>query len=187
MADFQALKRNIIALVQEFQVKLGGSDDAIRLYYPPESLARTLGADVNEAELQALLQEFAAFARDDLGEVTASGEGGLFCLFVPKAGVRWVREALPEPVFLKAFIAAIARHDCTIGELISLFRGFDPGAVCEAIDGGEFDYLLYFPAGEPDDFRYCVHFEGPHAIYHRFTPQDYAALGFPPGRAVDQA
>jgi hypothetical protein len=43
---------------------------------------------------------------------------------------------------------------------------------------GEFDYLVYFEDGVPDDYRYCITDEGCHLIYHRFTPEDYEDFQF---------
>lgn len=40
----------------------------------------------------------------------------------------------------------------------------------------EFDYLIYFADGKPDAYRYCIHFEDEHAIYHRFTAKEYEKM-----------
>lgn len=48
----------------------------------------------------------------------------------------------------------------------------------EKVSHGEFDYLVYFEKGEPDDFRYCITDEGGHFIYHRFTVADYEDFYF---------
>ena len=45
----------------------------------------------------------------------------------------------------------------------------------------EFDYCFYFEDGKPDAYRYCVAFEEGHAIYHRFTIEDYEEFGFRKG------
>ena len=182
--NYAALRRNLIALIQEFQVKLGDTREPIGLYYPAESLNRLLGADLDAAGLRAALDGFVDVARDTLGEVTATDEGGMICLRVPAEGVAYVRNSLPAPAFLRDFIAAITRHGLTLDELRAVFQAHSRDVRVERIDSDEFDYLLYFGDGVPDDFRYCVKFEGPHAIYHRFTPGDYQALGFPEGVPV---
>ena len=42
-----------------------------------------------------------------------------------------------------------------------------------------FDYLVYFEDGTPDSYRYCIKLDDDgDAVYHRFTPEDYAAFGF---------
>ena len=175
--NFAALEKNLIALVQEFQVKLGDSRDAIGLYYPLESLNRLLDAELDATEMEAALREFSGFALAALGEVTATDEGGMFCLRVPAEGVALVRANGPDTGFLKDFIGKITQHGLDIDDLLAVFRKYSENVVCERI-GGEFDYLVYFADGRPDDFRYCIKFEGPHAIYHRFTPKDYDAMGF---------
>ena len=183
--NYAALRRNLIALIQEFQVKLGDTREPIGLYYPAESLNRLLGADLDAAGLRAALEGFADDARATLGEVSAMAEGGMICLRVPAEGVAYVQKALPAPAFLRDFIAAITRHGLTLDELRAVFQAYSRNVRVERIDSDEFDYLFYFEDGEPDDFRYCVRFEGPHAVYHRFTPGDYRALGFPQGTPVE--
>lgn len=48
----------------------------------------------------------------------------------------------------------------------------------------EFDYCFYFEDGKPDAYRYCVAFEEGHAIYHRFTIEDYEEFGFREGETI---
>ena len=183
--NYEALERNVIALVQEFQVKLGDSRDAIALYYPLDSLNRLLGGALDAYEMLKALSRFGEATRATLGGVTATGKSGLFCLRVPAAGVEYVHASQPDPAFLRDFIAAISRHGVELEEIISVFRRYSSQVCVERIDSEEFDTLIYFQDGSPDDFRYCVKIEGPHAVYHRFTPEDYAALGFPPGMPLE--
>ena len=44
------------------------------------------------------------------------------------------------------------------------------------MDTEDFDELLYFEDGVPDEDYYCFKTEGEHLIYHRFTKEDYQAL-----------
>ncbi len=37
----------------------------------------------------------------------------------------------------------------------------------------EFNYLIYFEDGTPDDSYYCFTEEGGHLIYHRFSKNAY--------------
>lgn len=37
----------------------------------------------------------------------------------------------------------------------------------------EFNYLIYFEDGTPDDSYYCFTEEGEHLIYHRFSKNAY--------------
>lgn len=176
--NFAALKKNLIDMVQEFQVKLGFSRDPVSLYYPLESLNRLLGAQLDAAGMRRALKDFAAAAEPELGRIAVSGEGERFCLRIPEAGVVYVRESAPDNGFLRDFVAATLRFGATIDDLLAVFRRYSGDVVCEELANGEFDYLIYFAGGEPDDYRYCVRLEPEHAVYHRFTPQDYAALGF---------
>ena len=63
-------------------------------------------------------------------------------------------------------------------QVLELFRETSESVVIEKKIHGEFDYLCFFPDGDPDDFRYCLTDEGCHVIYHRFTPEDYIDCEF---------
>ena len=61
--------------------------------------------------------------------------------------------------------------------LRQLFSRFSPDSVCERMaDGGDFQYVLYFPDGTVDPYYYCITDEMGHLTYHRFTRADYLAL-----------
>ena len=174
--NFPALQKNIIDTVQEFQIKLGGMGGPIGLYYPLDSLNRLIGASLDEAGMTDALHAFADWAKDRLGPVGISNEGARFCLRLPDKGVAYAREHGGDTAFLRDFIALVSRFGATFDDIEALFRRYDENAACEKLAGGEFDALFYFPAGQPDDYRYCVKFEGGMATYHRFTAGDYEAL-----------
>jgi len=75
--------------------------------------------------------------------------------------------------FIASFIETIGKHGCTIDELLQQFHRYSDHVHVERTTHGEFDYLVYFEDGVPDDYRYCITDEGCHLIYHRFTPEDY--------------
>lgn len=176
--NFKALEKNLADMVEESQIKLGYARMPIGLYYPQDSICRLLGAPLDQAGLEQALEEFCSFAAERLGTISVSHEGSRFCFRIPEEGVEYVHEKRRDNGFLKEFIGAIGRHGCTFEEILAIFTRYSPHVRCEKMDAGEFDYLLYFEDGVPDDFRYCVKFEGHEAIYHRFTPGDYEALAF---------
>ena len=192
---YPALKKNLTDVILESQIKLGIAEIPIGFYYPLESLERLLGMErtfapdplfdrSRLARMQAVLEDFAALNADTFGALEVSHDGGRFCLRVPGEGARIIHETVPEPAFLTELIRTVGGHPQKREEITELFRRHASAperVVCREI-GGEFDLLLYFADGVPDDYRYCVKFEGEdahglHVIYHRFTPEDYEALG----------
>ncbi len=79
----------------------------------------------------------------------------------------------PHEGFLYDLVAAVSKHGTSIEDIISLFYQCSNNVHVEKMDNGEFDYLVYFEDGIPDDYRYCLKDEGCHVIYHRFTEDDY--------------
>lgn len=176
--NFEALRKNLIDVTKESQMKLGYRKDSVMLYYPLDSLNRLLGSDFHGADMEHALQEFAAFARAELGEIRISRDHDRFCIRIPEEGVDYVHEKVPDTGFLGEFIRTVGCCNLQIEDILQVFYRYSDQVTCEKMDGGEFDYLVYFTNGVPDDFRYCIKFEGHCAIYHRFTPGDYEAFGF---------
>lgn len=176
--NFEALKKNLIDVIKEFQIKLGYAETSMGLYYPLESLNRLLDAELTADEMQEALSDFAGEVKDSLGDITCTHEDERFCFMVPAQGVAFVYYKTKDKGFLRDFIKQTEVCGCTIDDLICVFQQYSTEVVCEKMNNGEFDYLLYFKNGEPDDYRYCIKFECGHAIYHRFTPKDYEAFQF---------
>ena len=110
------------------------------------------------------------------GEFSNKGEG--FCIAIPPSGVDYVHEHTNGSEFIASFIETIGKHGCTIDELLQQFHRYSDHVHVERTTHGEFDYLVYFEDGVPDDYRYCITDEGCHLIYHRFTPEDYEDFQF---------
>ena len=214
---YPALRKNLTDMVTESQIKLGYAQMPTAFYYPVESLERLLGmeplpdarADLPDADrayfaaarlarMQGVLEDFAAENADRFGQIGVSHNGERFCLRVSAEGARIIHETVPQPAFLVELIRCLEGHPSEEA-LLDVFRrhgegagdhggGARPGNVVTRRIGGEFDLLVYFGDGEPDDYRYCLKFEGEpgpdghrHVIFHRFTPADYEALGIGPG------
>lgn len=172
--NYSALERSIIDLIQEFEIKLGYSKQTLRLFFPEKSLCNLLGCDM--AALDGALGEFPGHTI--LGDVKFLREDdGRRCAVIPDNGVARVHESFGGSGFLSEFIAATL--DCTRGidDILAVFRRYGD-VVCESMDNGEFDYLVYFKNGLPDSYRYCIKLGHGHASYHRFTKEDYADFGF---------
>ena len=76
------------------------------------------------------------------------------------------------------FIQTIAHHGCTLQDVETLFTQYSDQVFEGSYAGDDFDYLFYFRDNKPNDYRYCITFEGRHVIYHRFTPEDYVDYDF---------
>lgn len=176
--DFSKLEKNIVDLITEQQVKLGYLSETIRLYYPILSLNRLLGTDCTPEQMKEYLKEFSVAAEYRLGRIEISEAGGRFCFAIPPKGSDYVHRHMGQNEFLKEFIHMIGAHNCGVDEILQVFRKYSGCVHVEKVMNGEFDYLVYFEDGEPDDFRYCLTLESDHIIYHRYTREDYEDFGF---------
>lgn len=128
--------------------------------------------------MQHAMEEFSDHACDRLGKVTASSKNGRFCITLPPQASDYVHENRKPSEFLVRFIGTVARHGCTLDEVMDVFHAYSDHVHMEKTTGTGFDYLVYFEDGIPDDYRYCLSLEGEHMIYHKFTPEDYEDFGF---------
>ncbi len=176
--NMEKLFLNMVDVIQEGQLKLGYREETIRLYYPLDSLNRFLGTQHDAAGMAQALAVLVKAYTDRLGEVAVSRKGKRFCLAVPPEGAAYVHTQTDQNSFLAQFIAMIARHGTKIDDVAALFQAHSPHVKVQALNNGEFDYLLEFEDGKPDAYVYCITDEGCHLTYHRFTKEDYEAFGF---------
>lgn len=175
---FRALENNILDVIKEEQIKIGYKSETIRLYYPMESICNLLGVPYPITELHSILDQFCDFIKDRLGNVEYYNKDTRFCFVIPPSGVNYVHEKVGENYFLIDFIGQISDNICTLDDILKIFHNYSDNVICEKMDNGEFDYLIYFKDGKPDAYRYCLKFENCHVIYHRFTKADYENFGF---------
>ncbi len=175
---FRRLEQNLADMVKESQIKLGYSYSVLQLFYPLSSLNHTLQTELSPEEMQTYLVEAADYMKPRMGQLAFSRKGTNFTLIVPAEGVKYVHEEVPTSEFLTELIQTTARHGCTLADAETLFLRYSEHVVKKTMDNGEFDLLLYFEDGEPDDYLYCFRQEGEHVIYHRFQKEDYEEFGF---------
>jgi hypothetical protein len=176
--DDSRLEKNISDVIKEEQIKLGYRIEAIRLYYPLQSLNRFLKTDCDICQMQELLADFCKTVEKKFGTVTISNQGERFCFHLPPQASEYVHAHTEDKGFLYDFIHTVSRHGVTIDDVLAQFRKYSDCVHIERVSHGEFDYLVYFEDGQPDEFRYCLTDEGCHIIYHRFTIEDYEDFGF---------
>ncbi len=175
---FERLKQHICDMILEQQLKLGYREETIRLYYLMPSLNRLLETNADVQSLRQLLKRFAYYVSYDLGEVGFSflKDGRIGFVLPPQAG-QFVKEKEQghKALFLKDFLAVISSHDVGLDAVEEVFHKYSEQVHAEDLAHEDFDRLIYFEDGVPDDYRYCITQEGPHLSYHRFTADDFAA------------
>lgn len=175
---FAKLEKNIIDVMKEEQVKLGYRRETIRLFYPVLSLNRLLDTDYEAKQMADILNLFCDYVKDRLGRIEISNRGESFCFTIPEQGAEYVHKNMGDKEFIIDFINTVSKHGVTMDEVLQQFYKYSDKVHVEKASHGEFDYLVYFENGKPDDFRYCITDEGCHIIYHRFTVDDYNDLYF---------
>lgn len=176
MADYTALRDNLIYVLKESQMKIGYTENAASINYPPASLCRLLGEELSDAELKQELGGFCDSVRPILGEIAVSNYDGQYCLTIPKEGVRYVHEQVSESPFLRELIELVRDHRGKgIDDVLAVFKKYSDRVVVKESDADEYNYVLYFEDGDPDGFVYLVEAMFGHVSYHRMTPADYLA------------
>lgn len=176
--NFKKLENNIVDLIEEQQLKLGYLKETVRLYYPLSSLNNFLKTSCNVDEMREQLQYFGEKTKAHLGEIKVTNSGERFCIAVPPTGAEYVYNKLDKNGFLAQLIEVVRNHGCTLEQVLQIFNKHSDKVHVEQMSNGEFDYLIYFEEGVPDDYRYCITVEGEHVTYHRYTPEDYVEFGF---------
>lgn len=173
---FLKLEKNICKVIKEEQIKLGYQSETIRLYYPLESLNLLLNDTYDISGMQEVLKEFAGSVSSRLGEVEISNRQERFCICLPPKAADYVYETTPGEGFLYDLIAVVGTHHATMEQVEQVFLKYSDRVCRKQMHTEDFDELLYFEEGVPDEDYYCFKTEGEHLIYHRFTPEDYRVL-----------
>ena len=174
--NHEKLEKNLIDLIKEEQAKLGYRKEAIRLYYPLQSLRHFYGCTDSADEMQRRLSDFPAAVMGTLGAVEVSHKGDRFCFVIPEAGTEYVHTQMKENECIRQLVELVSRHGTTLEQIKALFEAQKKQCVVTDMNGDEFDVLMRFTEGD-DPYYYCFKDEGCHIIYHRFLPEDYEEFG----------
>lgn len=164
---------NLISVIKESQIKLGYESMPLSINYIQSSLNNLFGCEVDDR----VLDEFCNSC-ENLGKITYQKIENGYRLDIPAQGMDYVHSIIREDEFLVRFISTIRRFDCTLDDVIAVFKDYGDDVVVEKVDNDEFDYLIYFASGKPDAFWYCIDIEDLGMTYHRFTKQDYIDFNF---------
>jgi len=181
--NFEALEQNLTDNILEAQIKLGYAPMPISLNFMLTSLNHLLETNADADEMARILPQFFAYVQERLGEITCRPIDGGFCFRIPAEGAVYVHDHAQGDVFIAALLEEIRKPEPSLEAVFSVFRSFSDAAVIEESPDDEFDYLAYFPDGNPDSYRYCIAAEEEidgslHISYHRFTKADYDDFGF---------
>ncbi len=182
MIDFERLEKNILDNIFEAHEKLGYDGRPMSLNYTLTSLGHLLGEHLCRNDMRQALFDFAAFAQPSLGCLRYTDIKNGFCITVPSEGTEFVHTLYDGEKFISHLIKAVKSH-WTAEEILELFRSFSDSISITETDNDEFQYLVYFENGDPDDYRYCLSVDeeidgSVHVTYHRFIREDYDELKF---------
>ena len=175
---YDKVEQNLIDIVKEEQAKLGFFKEDIRLYYPLSSLNHFFSATDTADEMQTRLNALPDSLTEKLGQIEVSHKGDRFCFHIPKEGTVYVHDNTAPNEFIKSLVELVAKHGCTMNEILNLFHTYSQNIITEKMNNGEFDCLIRFADKPEDTYYYCFKDEGCHIIYHRFLPEDYADFDF---------
>ncbi len=181
--DFDRLERNICDNILEAQLKLGYDGRPLSLNYTLSSLCHLLGKNMSAEDMQYALFQFALCTEPALGELSFRKTDTGYCITIPSEGTSFVNEYYDKRGFIGEFINKIRSHCSSAEEVIDIFRKYSDSVSVEEIDSDEFQYLVRFTDGIPDEYFYCISAEEEidgsiHVTYHRFIREDYEELGF---------
>jgi len=182
MPDFRRLEKHILDNILEAQVKLGYEGRSMSLNYTETSLKHLIGDNSSGKDLKQILSDFADYTAPRFGKLTITDIKNGFCITVPPEGTAYVNTLNDGNGFISALVEAVRQHR-SLDEILAVFRRFSDSVSVTETDNDEFQYLVYFTDGIPDDYLYCLtvdeEIDGSiHVTYHRFIKEDYEDFNF---------
>lgn len=178
------LKKHIIDTIKEWQLKIGYREGNMKLYYPGESLAALMGVvdadcEVNIRDFEAALADFCKSCEPEFGQIMVSGGWERYCLTIPAKGCANVAKQIPEPEFLKRFLAVITTPGKTMEQVRICFAEYagEKGCVWKeeqvVHEHKHGSAAFYFENAVADEYVYWVEENEFGLSYHRFTREEY--------------
>ena len=94
------LEKHITDTIREWQVKIGYEGGTMKLYYPAESLRRSLSLDETE-DLAKALSAFCKNVQPRLGMLAISAVKDRYCVEIPEEGCSYIEREIPVPELLQ--------------------------------------------------------------------------------------
>lgn len=161
--DGKDLLSRTIVTIQEMYLKIGDSYGSVSLYYPYEGdasvisreFAEVAGDEFPDIELEVLPQRLRVIVSEkDCGRISK----------MP------VRETIKD-------VSGLVKDHAGIEDIRGFIGKKYPDARMIRSEWIDFDWILLFPEDIDDDV-YCLSLELGQVTYHRFSKEEYLALGF---------
>ena len=173
------LEKHITDTIREWQVKIGYEGGSMKLYYPAESLRRSLSLseqdDLNQA-LSCCCKE----VQPRLGNLAISDNNNRYCIEIPEEGCIYIEKEIPVPELLQNLLQVITTPGNTMNEVRKCFSDYAVKmhtTVREnASEEHEMGHVFSFADPSVDEYCYCVEENEFGLTYHRFSREDYQAL-----------
>lgn len=180
--NFERLEKNLCDNIYESQIKIGYDKRPMSLNYMKSSLCNLLGTELTDTEIEKTLCEFSDYSENRLGKLTFRPIKDGYCITVSEEGTAYVHNNSDDKAFIKELVEAVRCHS-SFETIMNIFRNYSDDITVIHTENDEFEYLVYFSNGIPDEYRYCISIDTEidgheHITYHRFIKEDYEELGF---------
>ena len=161
--DGKELLERVISTIQEMYLKLGDPEGAVSLYYP------------FEGDTRRIEEEFAEAVSSEGFHISLEFLGNRLRLLVPESECVRI-SALPAKRTMADLVGLAAEH-ADVGAYRQLLDERYPDARLVRSGYVDFDWILVFPEDLDTDV-YCLTEEFGTVTFHRFSREEYLALGF---------
>ena len=173
------LEKHITDTIREWQVKIGYEGGTMKLYYPAESLRRSLSLDETE-DLDAALAAFCKEVQPRLGTLAISAVKDRYCMEIPEEGCSYIERKIPVPELLQNLLQVITTPGNTMEQVRNCFSSYAEKMHTtveeNASEEHEMGHVFSFLDPSVDEYCYCVEENEFGLTYHRFSREDYEAL-----------
>ncbi len=159
--DGKGLLARTVQSVQEMRLKIGDSAGSVSLYYP------------YEGDFEAMAEEFRRESSERFPGMVLETLLGRVRVTVPEEECERIA-GMPMKETME-FITSLTKERIPLKEFLERVSERYPDAVSRESGVIDFDWILSFPE---DRDVYCLSEEMGQTTYHRFTEEDFLALGF---------
>lgn len=173
--SYERFEKNIIDNIKEAQLKLGFDNRPMSLNYMTETIENLIG---QKPDIR-ILAEFSQFSKERLGKISFCEIKDGVCITIPETGTSYVNK-LSGYEFLTELVETVKSHISSLDVIIEIFRKYSTNVVTKK-GYDDFDLLVYFSDGKPDEYFYCLTEEpciggACHVSYHRFIKEDFEKM-----------
>ena len=117
------LEKHITDTIREWQVKIGYEGGSMKLYYPAESLRRSLSLSEQD-DLNQALSCFCKEVQPRLGNLAISDNNNRYCIEIPEEGCIYIEKEIPVPELLQNLLQVITTPGNTMNEVRKCFSDY---------------------------------------------------------------